>query len=589
MQPTAFWYSAYPDLTAEQIRANTLIRDGLSRISTPSDAEAWIDLFGSIPRPAFSLQAEKIQSMVFGGSGNLKVGRCLAIKSDVTDGIDPAFQEWVHKVNGDITFGDGPPQNQAIYIGFTARGLALLGCDDDLEQSPEGTDDTAPECTKFPPAFSLGMDSNSRRKILGDIAGKNASSEWKWGSDGEFPTHAVLLIYGHETVEDKEDEKVQNLDAILADQKKKLAQFGLKYKEIKFKPLPESGFPKEPFGFADGISQPLIKGTKQAKGRDDSIHLVSPGEFVLGYKDNRDYYPPSPQVDAKLDTDNTLPAIPRAQPQRYPRFQSHSDEKFRDLGRNGSYLVIRQLEQDVPAFKAAVEKAAAKFECERPDLAVDMIKAKLMGRWPDGQPLTKKPVHIVRTKTGLRLESPAKSRPLTRADNEFLLGEEDPQGFKCPYGSHIRRSNPRDGLDVENPEALEIVNRHRILRRGRGYEETDKSGNPVEEGILFMCLNSDIERQFEFIQQTWIGSCKFHGLNDEMDPIAGQGFQHIHPGTKKPVYKTKGLGFTIQDPVRSERLRSFKAFVTMRGGGYFFMPGKEALDFMASRFKNKAR
>jgi hypothetical protein len=35
-----------------------------------------------------------------------------------------------------------------------------------------------------------------------------------------------------------------------------------------------------------------------------------------------------------------------------------------------------------------------------------------------------------------------------------------------------------------------------------------------------MCLNADIERQFEFIQQTWLRAPSFHGLRSEVDPVA---------------------------------------------------------------------
>ena len=32
-----------------------------------------------------------------------------------------------------------------------------------------------------------------------------------------------------------------------------------------------------------------------------------------------------------------------------------------------------------------------------------------------------------------------------------------------------------------------------------------------------MCLNGDIERQFEFVQQTWVGGSSFHGLSNERE------------------------------------------------------------------------
>ena len=40
-------------------------------------------------------------------------------------------------------------------------------------------------------------------------------------------------------------------------------------------------------------------------------------------------------------------------------------------------------------------------------------------------------------------------------------------------------------------------------------------------GTHFFCLNSDIGRQFEFLQQTWANNPQFNGLYDNRDPIIG--------------------------------------------------------------------
>src|SRR5690606_35914695 len=95
---------------------------------------------------------------------------------------------------------------------------------------------------------------------------------------------------------------------------------------------------------------------------------------------------------------------------------------------------------------------------------------------------------------------------------------EDPAGLRCPFGAHIRRTNPRDSFEPGEPRRLEISNRHRVLRVGRAYGETGG-----RQGLMFMCLNADIERQFEFVQQTWLMGPNFHGLENETDPTLGQG------------------------------------------------------------------
>jgi deferrochelatase/peroxidase EfeB len=117
-------------------------------------------------------------------------------------------------------------------------------------------------------------------------------------------------------------------------------------------------------------------------------------------------------------------------------------------------------------------------------------------------------------------------------------------------------------------EELAIVNRHRILRLGRSFDP-DGANDPAEPdkpGLLFVCLNADIERQFEFIQQTWSMAWQFHGLANEVDPITGRG-------------KTMGR-LTIPSPDGPLNLTGIKDFVRMRGGAYLFMPSRSALRFL---------
>jgi hypothetical protein len=103
-------------------------------------------------------------------------------------------------------------------------------------------------------------------------------------------------------------------------------------------------------------------------------------------------------------------------------------------------------------------------------------------------------------------------------DNDFLFGTEDPQGLRCPLGAHIRRANPRESFHPGSDEQIEITNRHRIIRVGRFYQP--EGGQ--RRGLFFMCLNGDIERQFEFVQQTWVDGSSFHGLSGERDPLTGE-------------------------------------------------------------------
>ena len=82
-----------------------------------------------------------------------------------------------------------------------------------------------------------------------------------------------------------------------------------------------------------------------------------------------------------------------------------------------------------------------------------------------------------------------------------------------------------------------------------------------------MCLNGDLERQFEFVQQTWAQEPSFHALSGERDPLIGN--------------RIGGAGFTIPSREGPVRLRKLPAFVRTRGGGYFFLPGLRTLEFLA--------
>lgn len=82
-----------------------------------------------------------------------------------------------------------------------------------------------------------------------------------------------------------------------------------------------------------------------------------------------------------------------------------------------------------------------------------------------------------------------------------------------------------------------------------------------------MCLNGDIERQFEFIQQTWNMSLQFHGLENEVDPIMGRG--GVAGRMTVP---------TLEGPMQ---FKGMKDFTSICGGGYFFLPGRLAIRFLS--------
>ncbi len=181
-----------------------------------------------------------------------------------------------------------------------------------------------------------------------------------------------------------------------------------------------------------------------------------------------------------------------------------------------------------------------------------------MGRWKSGAVIL-----------------PGETEDSKQVFNEFDF-RDDPKGTGCPFGSHIRRSNPRAmGLGETIDDSLIVANRHRILRRGRSYGDflgdPHHDVNAQDRGLFFICLNANIDRQFEFIQNTWINNIKFNAFYDEDDPIVGS-YNSDNPNFPR--------SFTIQDEPLRRRIYSFKQYVTLRGGGYFFLPGIKALDML---------
>ncbi len=102
--------------------------------------------------------------------------------------------------------------------------------------------------------------------------------------------------------------------------------------------------------------------------------------------------------------------------------------------------------------------------------------------------------------------------------------------------------------------------------------EMAKHDDEPVRGLHFLCLCADIDRQYEFVQQSWINSPKFAGLSNDADPLLSI-----------PCFpeKTPRSRFTIQREGVSRRVENLPQFVVVRGGAYFFMPGGRALRYLA--------
>jgi len=446
-----------------------------------------------------------------------------------------------------------PPPGAALHVAFTAPGLEALGVSRSVMAG-------------FSLEFLAGMTAENRMRRLGDV-GNNAPSRWEWGGDPTAATMPHLLVMFFS------EPSNGGLDAFVA------RATGAAWTEA-FDVLRVLGTSDldgiEPFGFTDGISQPEIDWRQQrdpSGNPADYSNVASLGEFLLGYCNEYKKYTDRPLLDAGGATDQLLPA-------------EEAPEK-RDLARNGTYLVMRQLRQDVRVFWQFVAREAG-----GDTTAANMLAAAFVGRTRTGEPL---------------VAAQSKAIPGIGADpdqirlNQFTF-DGDSNGCACPFGSHIRRANPRNadypghptgiatllaifGLGREGlrEDLTSSVRFHRILRRGREYGPELKPGdaltsappNEPERGLHFICLNANISRQFEFLQNAWMMSSKFSGLTGESDPLLGD--RGGIPGC--PVTSD----FTLQTPGGlRRRITRVPQFVTVRGGAYFFLPSLRAVRFFAA-------
>jgi Dyp-type peroxidase family len=290
----------------------------------------------------------------------------------------------------------------------------------------------------------------------------------------------------------------------------------------------------EHFGWLDGVSQPGINGlTMPFPGQE----LLDPGLFVFGYPGEPAAPPPPPP--------------PRT-----------------TWVKNGSFLVFRRLRQLVPEFhKFLLDQAQA--------LGMDpvLLGARVVGRWQSGAPIALTP-----SQDDTTLGADAQQ------NNDFDFADDQAQR-RCPFGAHIRKTNPRKDIPKTG------LDPHRIIRAGIPFgpevsdAETSAGVTQQERGLMFVCYQTSIAAQFEFVQSKWANNPGFvfgkkrpsdgSPVTVGIDPIIGQkagpaGDPQRARTTDEPVpnYPTGN--------VRSS-LNLAQDFVVPTGGGYFFVPSISAL------------
>lgn len=418
---------------------------------------------------------------------------------------------WVSQLAPRITDATGK-RDICLNLALSAAGLTVLGVPDDVKAT-------------FSVPFQEGMTTENRARFLGD-----APATWRWSDCGANPNcvHAQLMVYARTR---------PALDSVVAAEGATLARFGLTLAgqillQVNLGP---NGERREHFGFADGISQPILVDGKIPVGK-RALHEIPVGDVVLGQINTYGISAVGPVVATS--------------PMAAQYLQPAAMEGFLDLGLNGTYIVMRQLKQDVAKFWNNMKNASADlFDDSRKPASDEWLAQKAVGRTLDGKMLNP-------------------DGPLDGNGMKFFAS--DAAGFGCPITSHVRRANPRDGLAPtakDTPDMINATNRHRIMRRGRIYGApiADRYvDDGVDRGLVFVCMNSEIERQFEFIQHTWLLNPMFGMGYNESDPILGAKCPYSIPS--KPVR---------QQPV-------IETFITPVGGGYFFLPSLRALRYLGA-------
>ena len=342
----------------------------------------------------------------------------------------------------------------------------------------------------------------------------------------------------------------------------------------------------------------MIRGTYKGLRNADPIHLVEPGEFILGYPDNRGNIPPGPTLAATLDPANMLPLVSGT-----VDFSRTVVEDQRDIGFNGSFLVIRELEQDVDGFWDYCGREAARLADRLPQPYVikdEFIAAKLIGRWTDGSSLMR---HPYEPQTSERKRASACDRRELRRDRSEAAGCD-------PAARATVRPTSKPATAASTPirePPIRLPDRQRLPVRHRG-----PGSAPLSLRLAYP------PRKPARQPGSWLPGPDRHQQPPPRHPGraaaragAGPNGSAVHvperrhrtpvrvpaaelaqePVLPRPLLREgsrarrrRGRRLQLHDPDRDGpvRLSPMPRFVTTKGGGYFFLPGKRLVEYLCA-------
>ncbi|KAK3400889.1 hypothetical protein B0T20DRAFT_371568 [Sordaria brevicollis] len=283
---------------------------------------------------------------------------------------------------------------------------------------------------------------------------------------------------------------------------------------------PEKG--KEHFGYEDGISQPVIEGLDEVTPKGKEPKAVKSG-LIFARHEGDDMNQP-------------------------------------EWAEDGSFLVIRELQQLVPEFEKWLEdnKHNAPFTANS-DNPKEKLAAYLMGRWRNGTPVD---------------ESPHDDKdPSLFQSNNFDFRPTNKHD-RCPFAAHIRKMRPRG--DLEDDHAV-------IIRRGISYggevtpeeKAAQKSDDENARGLMFVCYQSDIRNGFNFLTTRWASNHHFPDRKSNFVGEHGPGIDAI-VGQRLAHHPPRSIGLPDGKEPTEARM-GLDRWVIPRGGEYFFAPSIKAM------------
>lgn len=474
------------------------------------------------PRPATDFERKDVQGGILSGYED-SVGCLVLVAFDDRAGAAALLERLIPQVTTEAqaaASAAGCPHGAGLRLNLalTGEGLRVLGLDES-------------QLAWFPQEFREGME--ARASILGDVRA-NHPRRWRlpvpnWGVTAAQPplelstVHLVVQLRAPGPAPDHDEVARQDhpLHAAVA------RLFGAPDKPLAgarvlavegMRRLQAGGQTSEHFGFADVVSNPQFAPVvPPPQVYANQVHL---GEVLIGHPNAADPAPLAVDADARARL---------------------------ELLRNGTFLVLRKLRQDVGELRSAVEQGAHAAGIEPAQ-----AWARLVGRERDGAPLV----------------------PGGPGHNDFDY-RADPQGRLCPLHAHVRRANPRL---VPGPADQPGRRPPRIVRRGMSYGLPYDKEPEAERGLYFMAYNASIAEQFETIQRWLAGGNSTGGESGQSDPLLGVpevgrqrlfSFEAQVPGGPQAVC----LGLDRAPGLNQEA----RPFVRLEWGAYLFVPSLTGL------------